>query len=84
MNAGHGDRVAFHWQGEQGEQRSLTYAEILADTQRLANALKAQGVRKGDVVGIYLPMIPEVVVAMLACARIGAPHNGPPQRSSRP
>ena len=75
VNAGHGDRVAFHWQGEQGEQRSLTYAEILADTQRLANALKAQGVRKGDVVGIYLPMIPEVVVAMLACARIGAPHN---------
>ncbi len=47
VNAGHGDRVAFHWQGEQGEQRSLTYAEILADTQRLANALKAQGVRKG-------------------------------------
>ena len=73
VEAGHGDRVAFHWQGEQGEQRSLTYAEILADTQRLANALKAQGVRKGDVVGIYLPMIPEV--AMLACARIGAPHN---------
>ncbi len=75
VNAGHGDRVAFHWHGEQGEQRSLTYAEILADTQRLANALKAQGVSKGDVVGIYLPMIPEVVVAMLACARIGAPHN---------
>jgi acetyl-CoA synthetase len=75
VNAGHGDRVAFHWHGEQGEQRSLTYAEILADTQRLANALKAQGVGKGDVVGIYLPMIPEVVVAMLACARIGAPHN---------
>ncbi len=75
VNAGHGDRVAFHWQGEQGEQRSLSHAEILADTQRLANALKAQGVRKGDVVGIYLPMIPEVVVAMLACARIGAPHN---------
>jgi acetyl-CoA synthetase len=75
VNAGHGDRIAFYWQGEQGEQRSLTYAQILADTQRLANALKAQGVQKGDVVGIYLPMIPEVVVAMLACARIGAPHN---------
>ncbi len=75
VNEGHGDRVAFHWQGEQGEQRSLTYAEILADTQRLANALKVQGIGKGDVVGIYLPMIPEVVVAMLACARIGAPHN---------
>jgi acetyl-CoA synthetase len=75
VNAGHGDRVAFHWHGEQGETRSLTYAGILADVQRLANALKARGVRKGDVVGIFLPMIPEVVVAMLACARIGAPHN---------
>ena len=75
VNAGHGDRVAFHWHGEEGEERSLTYAQILADVQRLANALKSQGVRKGDVVGIYLPMIPEVVVAMLACARIGAPHN---------
>src|SRR5580693_7563281 len=61
--------------GEEGEQRDLTYAELLADVQRLANALKARGVSKGDVVGIYLPMIPEVVVAMLACARIGAPHN---------
>src|SRR6202023_3287295 len=73
--AGHGDRVAFHWHGEEGEQRDLTYAELLADVQRLANGLKARGVKKGDVVGIYLPMIPEVVVAMLACARIGAPHN---------
>ena len=73
--AGHGDRVAFHWRGEEGEERDLTYAELLADVQRLANGLKARGVRKGDVVGIYLPMIPEVVVAMLACARIGAPHN---------
>ena len=59
VEAGHGDRIAFHWHGEQGEQRSLSYAEILADTKRLANALKDQGVRKGDVVGIYLPMIPE-------------------------
>ena len=75
VEAGHGDRVAFHWFGEQGEERSLTYADILADVQRLANALKSHGVAKGDVVGIYLPMIPEVVVAMLACARIGAPHN---------
>ena len=73
--AGRGDRVAFHWRGEEGEERDLTYAGLLDDVQRLANALKAQGVRKGDVVGIYLPMIPEVVVAMLACARIGAPHN---------
>src|ERR1700720_78527 len=75
VQAGHGDRVAFHWHGEEGEQRDLTYAELLTDVQRLANGLKARGVKKGDVVGIYLPMIPEVVVAMLACARIGAPHN---------
>src|SRR5215472_826149 len=73
--AGCGDRVAFHWRGEEGEERDLTYAELLNDVQRLASALKEQGVRKGDVVGIYLPMIPEVVVAMLACARIGAPHT---------
>jgi len=73
--AGHGDRVAFHWRGEEGERRDPTYAELLDDVQRLANALKGQGVRKGDVVGIFLPMIPEVVVAMLACARIGAPHT---------
>jgi len=75
VEAGHGDRVAFHWRGEEGEERDVTYAELLADVQRLANGLKARGIRKGDVVGIYLPMIPEVVVAMLACARIGAPHN---------
>ena len=75
MEAGNGDRVAFHWRGEEGEQRDVTYADLLRDTQKLANALKDQGVEKGDVVGIFLPMIPEVVVAMLACARIGAPHN---------
>jgi acetyl-CoA synthetase len=73
--AGRGDRVAFHWRGEEGQEREITYAELLADVERFANALKDQGVQKGDVVGIYLPMIPEVVVAMLACARIGAPHN---------
>jgi acetyl-CoA synthetase len=75
VEAGDGDRVAFHWRGEEGEERDITYADLLRDTQRLANALKDHGVGKGDVVGIYLPMIPEVVVAMLACARIGAPHN---------
>jgi acetyl-CoA synthetase len=75
VEAGHGDRVAFHWAGEEGEQRAITYTELLGDVQRLANALKELGVDKGDIVGIYLPMIPEVVVAMLACARIGAPHN---------
>jgi acetyl-CoA synthetase len=75
VEAGLGERVAFHWRGEEGEERAITYAELLADVQRLANALQALGVGKGDVVGIYLPMIPEVVVSMLACARIGAPHN---------
>ena len=73
--AGRGDKVAFYWQGEEGEQRALTYADLLADVQRLANALGERGVGKGDVVGIFLPMIPEAVVAMLACARIGAPHT---------
>jgi acetyl-CoA synthetase len=73
--AGQGDRVAFCWRGEEGGERELTYAELLDRVQRLANALKARGIGKGDVVGIYLPMIPEVVVAMLACARIGAPHT---------
>jgi len=75
VEAGLGNRVAFHWAGEDGERRSITYGELYRDVQRLANALKALGLGKGDVVGIYLPMIPEVVVAMLACARIGAPHN---------
>src|SRR6266496_386803 len=75
VQAGRGDKVAFHWRGEEGEERDVTYAELLADVQRLATALKARGIGKGNVVGIFLPMIPEVVVAMLACARIGAPHN---------
>jgi acetyl-CoA synthetase len=75
VEAGRGERVAFHWRGEEGEEREITYAQLLAEVKRMANALKALGVAKGDVVGIYLPMIPEVVVAMLACARIGAPHN---------
>jgi acetyl-CoA synthetase len=73
--AGLGERVALHWRGEEGEERDITYAELLAQVKRLASALKALGVKSGDVVGIYLPMIPEVVVSMLACARIGAPHN---------
>jgi acetyl-CoA synthetase len=75
VEAGSGDRIAFHWRGEEGEERDLTYADLLRDTQRCANALKDIGIEKGDVVGIYLPMIPEVVVAMLACSRIGAMHN---------
>src|SRR3984893_16534196 len=75
VEAGHGTRVAFYWAGEEGEERAITYAELHLEVQRLANALKDAGIEKGDVVGIYLPMIPEVVVSMLACARIGAPHN---------
>jgi acetyl-CoA synthetase len=75
VEAGRGDRVAYHWRGEEGEERDVTYAELLRDAKRLANVLKDRGVERGDVVGIYLPMIPEVAVAMLACARIGAPHN---------
>jgi len=75
VEAGLGDRVALHWRGEGGEERDVTYAQLLRDVQRFANALKARGIRQGDVVGIFLPMIPEVAVAMLACARIGAVHN---------
>ena len=75
VQAGLGERVAFHWRGEDGSEREITYAGLLAEVQRAANALKGLGVRRGDVVGVYMPMIPEVLVAMLACARIGAPHN---------
>jgi acetyl-CoA synthetase len=75
VEAGRGDKVAFHWRGEEGEERDVTYADLLRDVKRLANVLKDRGVGPGDVVGVYLPMIPEVAVAMLACARIGAPHN---------
>ncbi|HEY0131943.1 MAG TPA: acetate--CoA ligase, partial [Allosphingosinicella sp.] len=75
LEAGNGERVAYHWRGEEGEERDVTYADLHRDVQRFANALKDLNVGKGDVVGIYLPMIPEVVVAMLACARIGAIHN---------
>jgi acetyl-CoA synthetase len=75
IEAGRGDKVAFHWRGEEGEERDVTYRDLHRDVQRLANALRDHGIGKGDVVGIYLPMIPEVAVAMLACSRIGAPHN---------
>jgi acetyl-CoA synthetase len=73
--AGNGDRVAFHWEGEPGDTRTLTYAQLTAEVKRAANALIALGVGKGDRVAIYLPMIPEAVVAMLAVARIGAIHS---------
>jgi acetyl-CoA synthetase len=73
--AGRGDRIAYHWEGEPGDTRTITYAELLGDVCRFANALRALGVRRGDRVGIYLPMVPELPVAMLACARIGAAHS---------
>ena len=73
--AGRGEKVAFYWEGEPGDTRIVTYSELLDETQRLANALRSLGVEKGDRVNIYLPMIPEAVVAMLACARIGAAHS---------
>ena len=75
VEAGNGDRVAFHWRGEEGEELDVTYADLHRDVQKFANALKDRGVGPKDVVGIFLPMIPEVAVAMLACARIGAVHN---------
>ncbi len=73
--AGKGDRVAIYWEGEPGDSRVITYAELLADVQKFANVLKGLGVERGDRVNIYLPMIPEAAVAMLACARIGAAHS---------
>jgi len=75
VEAGRGDRVAYHWVGEDGPTRDVTYAELLEEVKRFANVLKGLGVEKGDVVGIYLPMLPETPAAMLACARIGATHN---------
>ncbi|MDQ6854560.1 MAG: acetate--CoA ligase, partial [Actinomycetota bacterium] len=73
--AGHGDQVAYHWEGEPGDTRTITYAQLLDDVQRVANALKSLGIQKGDRVNIYLGMVPELPIAMLACARIGAPHS---------
>jgi acetyl-CoA synthetase len=75
VEAGHGDRVALHFEGEPGDTRTLTYADLQREVSRAANALTALGVRTGDRVAIYLPLIPEAVIAMLACARIGAPHS---------
>ncbi|MEX2268237.1 MAG: acetate--CoA ligase, partial [Acidimicrobiia bacterium] len=73
--AGHGDKVAYHWEGEPGDTRTITYAQLLDEVSRLANALKALGVGKGDRVNIYLGMVPELPMALLACSRIGAPHS---------
>src|SRR6202012_2126226 len=73
--AGRGDRVAYHWEGEPGDTRTITYADLLAEVERLANVLKGLGVERGDRVAIYMPMIPELPAAMLACTRIGAAHS---------
>ncbi|RKN43064.1 acetate--CoA ligase [Streptomyces hoynatensis] len=75
VEAGHGDRVALYFEGEPGDSRVLTYADLQREVSKAANALTELGVAAGDRVAIYLPMIPEAVIAMLACARIGAPHS---------
>jgi acetyl-CoA synthetase len=72
---GRGNRVAFHFEGEPGDTRTITYADLLVDVKKAANALTEIGVKAGDRVAIYMPMIPEAAVAMLACARIGAAHS---------
>ncbi|MGH7821518.1 MAG: acetate--CoA ligase [Candidatus Binatia bacterium] len=75
VKAGNGNRRAYLWLGENDEERVLTYADLLREVQKFANVLKELGVRRGDRVAIYLPMIPELPIAMLACARIGAVHS---------
>jgi acetyl-CoA synthetase len=75
VEAGHGDQVAYHWEGEPGDTRTITYAQLKDEVCKAANALKELGVQTGDRVAIYMPMIPETVISMLACARIGAPHT---------
>ena len=72
---GKGDKVAIHWEGEPGDTRAMTYAQLLDEVSQFANVLKGLGVGRGDRVNIYLPMVPEAAVAMLACARIGAAHS---------
>ena len=73
--AGLGEKVAIHWVGEPGDQRALTYNDLHREVQQAANALKSLGVGQGDRVAIYMPMVPEVAIAMLACARLGAAHS---------
>ncbi len=75
VDAGRGEKVAFQWEGEPGDTRTITYADLQAEVSRFAAVLRSLGVAKGDRVAIYMPMIPELPVAMLACARLGAPHS---------
>ena len=72
---GRGDRVAFLFEGEPGDTRTITYAELLTEVKKTANALLSLGIKDGDRVAIYMPMIPEAAIAMLACARVGAAHS---------
>ena len=75
IDAGRGDKIAIHWEGEPGDSRDISYRQLHLEVCRLANALKSRGVQKGDRIAIYLPMIPELAIAVLACARIGAVHS---------
>ena len=76
VEAGNGDRVAIHWEGEPvGDSRTLTYSDLLAEVCKAANALTDLGLVAGDRVAIYMPMVPEAIVAMLACARLGVMHS---------
>ncbi|SVB41277.1 uncharacterized protein METZ01_LOCUS194131, partial [marine metagenome] len=75
VEAGFGDRIAYHWEGEPGDTRTISYADLLDEVCRFANALLALGLERGDRVAIYMPMIPELPVAMLACTRIGVAHS---------
>jgi acetyl-CoA synthetase len=75
VEAGGGDKVAYHWEGEPGDTRTITYAQLRDDVARFANGLRSIGVRRGDRVNIYMGMVPELPVAMLACARLGAAHS---------
>lgn len=76
VEAGRGDKVAYHWEGEpEGDTRTITYADLQKEVAKAANALEELGVRKGDRVAVYMPMIPELPIALLACARIGAIHS---------
>ena len=75
VERGLGDKVAYHWIGEPGDTRTITFADLQREVSKAANALLELGVTTGDRVAIYMPMIPELPIAMLACARIGAPHT---------
>ena len=72
---GKGDKIAFHWEGEPGDTKAITYSELLSEVSKFANVLKNFGLERGDTVAIYMPMILELPIAMLACARVGVVHS---------